>query len=29
VAVERAMRLAWNEARLALLDIPAPDLRKM
>jgi urease accessory protein UreH len=29
MAVEAAMRQAWNEARLALLDIPAPDLRKM
>jgi urease accessory protein len=27
-AVGAAMRLAWNEARLALVGIPAPDLRK-
>jgi urease accessory protein len=26
--VMAAMRLAWNEARLALLNMPAPDLRK-
>lgn len=29
MTVEAAMRQAWNEARLALVDIPAPDLRKM
>lgn len=27
-AVGAAMRLAWNEARLALVGIPAPNLRK-
>lgn len=27
-AVTAAMRLAWNEARLALVGLPAPDLRK-
>jgi len=27
-AMRAAMRLAWNEARLALVDVPAPDLRK-
>lgn len=26
--VGAAMRVAWNEARLALIDLPAPDLRK-
>jgi urease accessory protein len=26
--VKRAMREAWNIARLALLGVPAPDLRK-
>lgn len=27
-AVKRAMRSAWNAARVALLGVPAPDLRK-
>jgi urease accessory protein len=27
-AVQEALRAAWNEARLALLEAPAPDLRK-
>lgn len=26
--VKRAVRHAWNAARIALLDVPAPDLRK-
>jgi urease accessory protein len=29
IAVGAVMQLAWNEARLALLNLPAPDLRKM
>jgi urease accessory protein len=29
ITVGAVMQLAWNEARLALLNLPAPDLRKM
>jgi urease accessory protein len=29
ITVGVVMQLAWNEARLALLNLPAPDLRKM